>query len=65
MADCKHELKDLVGMADGIHCLKCGAVLNEIPKKEGNDGKLADNESSKPAKERKRARRSDSKSGAD
>lgn len=54
---CKHELKDLVGMADGIHCLKCGAVLNEMPKKEGDDGKLADNESSKPAKERKRSRR--------
>lgn len=34
MADCKHELKDLVGMADGIHCMKCGAVLNEMPKKE-------------------------------
>ncbi|MBR2560064.1 MAG: hypothetical protein IKE37_06520 [Firmicutes bacterium] len=31
MADCKHELKDLVGMADGIHCMKCGAILKEVP----------------------------------
>lgn len=62
---CKHELKDLVGMADGIHCLKCGAVLNEMPKKEGDDGKLADNESSKPAKERKRTRRPNSKVNSD
>ena len=31
MADCKHELKDLVGMADGIHCMKCGAILKEAP----------------------------------
>ena len=30
MAECKHELKDLVGMADGIHCMKCGAIL-EMP----------------------------------
>lgn len=31
MAECKHELKDLVGMADGIHCTKCGAVFVELP----------------------------------
>ena len=31
MADCKHELKDLVGMADGIHCMKCGAILEKVP----------------------------------
>lgn len=31
MAECKHELKYLVGMADGIHCKACGAVLKEIP----------------------------------
>ena len=31
MADCKHELKYLVGMADGIHCTNCGAVLKDIP----------------------------------
>lgn len=41
MADCKHELKDLVGMADGIHCKACGAVFRTVeeaqaekPKKE-------------------------------
>jgi hypothetical protein len=31
MAECKHDLKDLVGMADGIHCLKCGAILEKAP----------------------------------
>lgn len=42
MAECKHELKDLVGMADGIHCKACGAVFRTVeearaekPKKEG------------------------------
>ena len=30
MADCKHELKDLVGMADGIHCKACGAVFRKM-----------------------------------
>ena len=32
--DCKHELKMLVGMADGIHCTGCGRIfktLEEIP----------------------------------
>ena len=31
MAECKHELKDLVGMADGIHCKACGVILKEVP----------------------------------
>lgn len=30
MAECKHELKDLVGMADGIHCKACGAIFKTI-----------------------------------
>lgn len=63
--ECKHELENLVGMADGIHCLKCGAVLNEMPKKEGDDGKLADNESARPVEKRKRTRRPNSKISAD
>lgn len=29
--ECKHELKHLVGMADGIHCKACGAVLKALP----------------------------------
>ena len=29
--ECKHELKHLVGMADGIHCKACGAILKEVP----------------------------------
>ena len=29
--ECKHELKHLVGMADGIHCTACGAILKDIP----------------------------------
>jgi hypothetical protein len=31
MSECKHELKHLVGMADGIHCKACGAVLKAQP----------------------------------
>lgn len=30
MAECKHELKDLVGMADGIHCRACGQVFKSL-----------------------------------
>ena len=30
MAECKHELKHLVGMADGIHCKACGAVFKSM-----------------------------------
>lgn len=29
MAECKHELKDLVGMADGIHCTACGKIFKD------------------------------------
>ena len=28
---CKHELKYLIGRADGIHCTACGAVLDAVP----------------------------------
>jgi len=31
MAECKHELKYLVGMADGIHCRNCGKIVLEMP----------------------------------
>lgn len=31
MAECKHELKYLVGMADGIHCRNCGKILPGMP----------------------------------
>lgn len=31
MAECKHELKYLIGKADGIHCMACGAVLDAVP----------------------------------
>ena len=31
MAECKHELKYLVGMADGIYCRNCGKILSEMP----------------------------------
>lgn len=31
MAECKHELKYLIGRADGIHCMACGAVLDAVP----------------------------------
>lgn len=32
--DCKHELKDLVGVADGVYCKKCGQTFDHIPKQE-------------------------------
>lgn len=32
--DCKHELKDLVGVADGVYCKKCGQMFDHIPKQE-------------------------------
>lgn len=31
MAECNHELKFLVGMADGIHCRACGKILPKMP----------------------------------
>lgn len=31
---CKHELKDLVGVAGGVICRKCGAKFDHIPKQE-------------------------------
>ena len=31
MPECKHELKDLVGMADGIHCRACGKIFPTMP----------------------------------
>lgn len=31
---CKHELKDLMGVAGGIVCRKCGAKFDHIPKQE-------------------------------
>ena len=31
MAECKHELKYLIGRADGIHCMACGAILDAVP----------------------------------
>ncbi len=31
MAECKHELKYLVGMFDGIHCRNCGKILPGMP----------------------------------
>lgn len=66
--ECKHELKDLVGMADGIHCKACGAILDKLPEKqEGRtDGKqLDDNKSSRSVEKRKRARRPESDSSVD
>ena len=39
--DCKHELQHLVGMADGIHCTACGAVLQMLPVAEAKAQKKA------------------------
>lgn len=32
--DCKHELKDLMGVEDGVICRKCGQHFDHIPKQE-------------------------------
>lgn len=39
--DCKHELQHLVGMADGVHCTACGAVLQMLPVAEAKAQKKA------------------------
>lgn len=44
--ECKHELKHLVGMADGIHCKACGAILKELP--------AAESKKAEPKKEAKK-----------
>lgn len=31
---CKHELKDLMGVAGGVVCRKCGAKFDHIPKQD-------------------------------
>ena len=41
MTECKHELKDLVGMADGIHCTACGKIFPKTPVPAENDKKQA------------------------
>ena len=51
MAECKHELKYLVGMADGIHCMACGAILEKVPAAKQEE---APTNSSKPKKEGKK-----------
>lgn len=28
--DCKHELKDLIGLADGIKCRACGKLFKDF-----------------------------------
>lgn len=30
---CEHPITALVGMADGVHCTKCGAVFKAVPVK--------------------------------
>jgi len=30
---CEHPIEALVGMADGVYCQKCGAVLKAVPVK--------------------------------
>lgn len=32
MKPCEHDLKMIVGMADGYHCKGCGQIFKEIPK---------------------------------
>lgn len=33
MSQCEHPIEALVGMADGVHCTKCGAVFKAVPVK--------------------------------
>lgn len=34
---CKHELKDLMGVAGGVICRKCGMRFDHIPKTENSE----------------------------
>ncbi len=48
--ECKHELKHLVGMADGIHCKACGAILKELPAAESKKAEPKKKEGKKNAR---------------
>lgn len=50
MAECKHELKYLVGMANGIHCRNCGKILPGMPAVEKAEPKKPAAEKAEPKK---------------
>lgn len=49
--DCKHEIKDLMGTADGIVCRKCGRVFANYSEVQGEDIPVEE----KPARTQKKA----------
>lgn len=55
--DCKHELKDLMGTADGIVCRKCGRVFADYKEVLAADQPAAE----KPATTRKKASKKEAK----
>lgn len=57
---CKHELKDLMGTADGIVCRKCGAKfasMDEINPKPAAEPEPAEEPAEKPKRTRKSAKK--------
>ena len=60
---CKHELKDLVGVAGGVLCRKCGERFDHIPKQEttAKAPKAEDTVEEKPKRTRKPAARKGAK----
>ena len=53
--DCKHKLEDLMGVADGVICTRCGKHFDHIPKQE---------EPAKIEEPVKKARKAPAKKGA-
>lgn len=47
---CKHELKDLMGVAGGVICRKCGAKFDHIPKQEKAPEEKPEETEEKPKK---------------
>lgn len=56
---CKHEIKDLMGTADGIVCRKCGATFASFDELNASTEPVAEPEApAEPAEKPKRTRRS-------
>lgn len=52
---CKHELKDLVGVAGGVICNACGQFFDHIPKQDAPEVKTEAPAEEKPKRTRKPA----------
>lgn len=54
---CKHELKDLMGVAGGVICRKCGMRFDHIPKSENPEIAPVQPEEEKTEEKPKRGRK--------